>query len=355
MQSNNKSSRITKLFRGEQIDRVPFISSATMYCGRIMNLSSDEFYFDVEKSFKAQQTILRQIGCDGSPSYDLPNGEILDFGGKLDFSISPAVTLPKPISPITSISDAKKYRLPDINQGKNFKTKMAFLKYSKTQGAESFSINGGSPFTMLGSLIEPSLMLIWTRKEQTLLNELMEIIKTYLLGFAKSIIKTFGVEKCSVTYNFPFESNAFLSPKVLENLALPHCIDLHRKFLNMGIRNFSLHFCGKHNKTLSYYRELFLPEKAFISADEETDLKEVQKTFGEEHIYAGNVSSGLLVYGSAKEVYTASKNIIIQMKDNRGGFVLMPSCDLPINTNPENLSAMLRACIDFGTYQHFSL
>ena len=39
------------------------------------------------------------------------------------------------------------------------------------------------------------------------------------------------------------------------------------------------------------------------------------------------------------------------MKYNEGGFILMPSCDLPINTKPENLKAMLQAARVYGKYE----
>ena len=57
-----------------------------------------------------------------------------------------------------------------------------------------------------------------------------------------------------------------------------------------------------------------------------------------------------LVEGTQEQVYQQSREIIEQMKYNEGGFILMPSCDLPINTKPENLGAMLQAACDFGRY-----
>ena len=47
--------RMEKLYNGEQIDRVPFMSSATMYAGKMLGLTSKEFYFDVEKSYQSQK------------------------------------------------------------------------------------------------------------------------------------------------------------------------------------------------------------------------------------------------------------------------------------------------------------
>ena len=65
--------RMKRFYSGEKIDRVPFISSATMYAGNLMGLSSDEFYFDVEKSYNAQKWVIDMHCCDGSPCLDIPN------------------------------------------------------------------------------------------------------------------------------------------------------------------------------------------------------------------------------------------------------------------------------------------
>ena len=93
-----------------------------------------------------------------------------------------------------------------------------------------------------------------------------------------------------------------------------------------------------------------MPQRSFISSDEANSLKLVSETLGKYHIYGGNVSTNLLVNGSAKQVYQQSREIIRDMKYNEGGFALMPSCDLPINTKPENLVAMKKSVYDFGRY-----
>lgn len=346
----SSGERMERFFRGEAIDRVPFISSATMYSGRVMGLTCQEFYFDAQKSFQAQSRVLESICCDGSPCYDLPSGEVLDFGGSISFPEEQTVSLPIVGHPIRSVEEAQAYRLPELTDGLNFQKKMEFSRYALSHGNSSAHISGGTPFTMVGSMTEPSLMLRWIRKEPALIHRLLDLAEEYLFEFAKHTVAEFGAKRCSVTYNFPFENNAFINSKIFAEISLPSILRLHEKFIALGLESFSLHLCGDHRKNLDIFREIPLSDRSFISVDERNDLRDVRSCLGERHIYAGNLSSNLLVHGTSKEVYREAGAIIQSMKYNEGGFVLMPSCDLPINTKAENLTAMLRACRDFGSY-----
>ena len=347
----SSEERMSLFYLGEKVDRVPFISSATMFSGREKYLSSREFYFDIEKSYAAQEEVLSEIGCDGKPCFDLPDGEILDFGGELVFKdIDAIVTLPKGIQPINSIDKALNYYVPNFKQSLNFNTKLQFEKYAAKKGHKSVSISGGSPFTMLGYMIEPTTMLKWLKKEPQIINELLEKAKKYLYDYAVLMCNEFGVKNCSVTYNFPFESNDLISEKIFEKIALPHTLDLHKKYIELGIESFSLHLCGNHNKNLPLYKDILLKKRSFISSDEKNDLLTVSKVLGTSHIYAGNVSSGMLVFAKEEEIYKEAVRIIEKMKYNEGGFVLMPSCDLPINAKKSNLIAMRKACENAGRY-----
>ena len=47
------------------------------------------------------------------------------------------------------------------------------------------------------------------------------------------------------------------------------------------------------------------------------------------------------------EVFEGSVKIIQEMKHNRGGFALMPSCDLPIDAKSQNIDTMFDAVKKF--------
>ena len=53
-----------------------------------------------------------------------------------------------------------------------------------------------------------------------------------------------------------------------------------------------------------------------------------------------------------QQQYWKCKEIIDDMKYTGRGFILQPSCDLPMNAKSINLYAMLKACRDFGNYMY---
>lgn len=342
--------RMSKFYRGEKVDRVPFMSSATMYSGRIMELTAGEFYYDVEKSYQAQKWVLEMHGCDGNPCYDVPNGEVIDLGGKLIVDYDGPVKLPKVIHPIQSLDDAERYEVLDSSKWENLKKSVEFRKYAQFKGQMGVGISAGSPFTIVGSMVDMGLLLRWIKKEPQMVHKLVKQAEQYLLDIADIVIAEFGVENCSVSSNYPLETNDLISRKIFETFSLPYILDIHEKLREKGLKSFGIHLCGNQIQNLECYRELNLEEGSFISSDEKNSLKRVSQVLGTRNIYAGNVPTDLLVSGKPESVYYWAGELIKEMKYNEGGFILMPSCDLPINAKSVNLYAMLKACREFGAY-----
>lgn len=335
-------------YNNENTSIVSFFSNGALYAGKQKGLSSEEFYFDMGKSYIAQKEIYKMHGSDDLPYYDLPHGEILDLGGQL--IIPKSLNLQLPIVkkfPINSLDEAKSYTLPPINKRKFTNLRTKFFEFVTNKEGLCVSISAGSPFSILGYMVDPNLLMRWMVKEPEIVENLLDKSIQYLCETADIYIEKFGLENCSVHSNYPFESNDLISPKHFEKFALPAMIDIHEKLRSKGLKNYSIHLCGNHNKNLQYFKELKLEDGSFISCDEKNDLKKVSKILGTKYKYGGNISTRLLIEGNPEEVFEQSSKIIQEMIHNEGGFALMPSCDLPINSNPKNLNAMLRAIKQF--------
>lgn len=347
------AERMQRFYNREEIDRVPVFSCATMYSGWHKGLSSSEFYFDVKKAYHAQREILDEKSFDDLPCYDLPHGELLDFGGELSIKKDGKVALPLVQKfGIETIEDAWSFELPPMEQRRFTKLIIEFLRYARKQGQTGVTISAGSLFTMVGSMVDTNLLMRWLSKEPDVVNHLLKIAIRYLCETADILIEEFGINQCSASSNYPFESNGIISPRIFKQFAYPAMMEIHERFREKGLSRFGIHLCGHHGKNMHFFKDLNLLPGSFISSDEANSLKEVAEVFGKDCIYRGNVSTRLLVSGTQKQVYQQSCEIIRDMKYNDGGFVLMPSCDLPINTRPENLDAMLQAAYDFGSYDN---
>lgn len=204
--------------------------------------------------------------------------------------------------------------------------------------------------SMVGSMVEVSNLLRWMNKEPRIVHKLTQQAEWYLLEYAECIIDIFGIENCYVYSDMPFESNDLISPKQFKEFGLPYILDIHDKLRKRGLKQFGIHLCGNQMHNLECYNELKLEKGSIISSDEKNPLKKVSQVLGQNYIYAGNVSTGLLTFATPEEVYWKCKEIIDDMKYTGRGFILQPSCDLPMNAKSINLYAMLKACRDFGNY-----
>ncbi len=341
--------RMSNLILGKEIDRVPFISASTMYAGTISGLSSEEFFLNQQKSFDAQKLCIELHGCDGSPGFDLPGWIGWDFGSNLTFVEGAHVCIPKLEPIIKSKTDIDKLCMPDIHNAFAFNKRLEFYKIAKKEGL-SASVPAGSPLEIVGEIVDTSLLMKWFYKEPELVHELLRLTTDYLLKVADLYIDEFGVDNCCASSNYPLESNTLISPKLFEKFSLPYIVEIHDKFKEKGISSYSVHLCGDHKRNIDYFKELNLPARSFVSVSEKLDIEIVAKSFGDDYIIGGNVPTHVIQSGTPNEVFNVSKDIIEKMKYHPGGFVLMPSCDLPPNTPPLNLYAMLKAVKTFGCY-----
>ncbi|CAH2214567.1 uroporphyrinogen decarboxylase family protein [Tepidibacter aestuarii] len=344
------SERMHGLINGTYLDRVPFISLATMYAGNLAGLSSEEFFLNPQASFDAQILCAELHGCDGSPGFDLPGWMGWDFGGEISFSSTRKIAIPKfKKRAVENTKDAENLKLPCLNKSYGFKKRLEFYKISRKNNF-SVSIPAGSPLEIVGHIIDPSLLIRWYYKKPELVHRLLRLATDHILNIADYYIKEFGVENCSAFSCYPLESNTMVSPKIFKTFSFPYILEIHEQLKQKGVKNFGIHLCGDHKLNLEYFKEISLPERSLISVSEKMDIELVAKTFGDQYIIGGNVPSTLLLSGNQRKVFNASKDIIEKMKYHKGGFILMPSCDLPPETPPLNLYAMLKASREFGSY-----
>lgn len=343
----SSKDRVEKLYKGEKLDRVPFFSNSTIYAGVLGRLKSEEFYLNQERSYEVQRLTLDLHNCDGNPAFDFPGYAGLFFGGEIKFTDSPYLGFPilKPF--VKSLDDIDKLVMPNLNRNPNLKERINFLKILDKNGV-SIPITMGSPLEIAGNICDTGLLLKLFQKNTDELHLLLKYATNYLKQLGDITIEMFGVDKCSCSANFPIDS--LISPKSFEIYSLPYFYEIYEYFKKKGVKSYSLHLCGNHNKKLNYFKEMNLPEKTFISLDEKINLEFADSILGDEYILGGNVSTSILISGSPSEVYNASRNIITGNKFRDGGFVLMPSCTLPPYTPPLNVFAMYRACEDFGRY-----
>lgn len=332
-----------RLFKGDKIDRIPIIPSASLYAGNLAGIAPKEFFSDHKKSFEVQKLAAEMFGYDENPGFNLPGYIAWDFGGELHISNKSPIMEPKIIKyPVNNEEDLNNLSLPDLDKAPGFQNRLNFHRLLRENNL-SVSIFAGSPLEVVGNIVDINIFMRWFYKKPKIIHELLKLGVNYILKSADYYINEFGTENCTAFSAYPLESNDIISEQVFEKFCFPYIRDVFEKLTQKGIKNFGIHLCGNHKLNLKYFNELPLPDRSLISVSEKIDVELAGQVFGKRHIIGGNIPTKLLINGTAQEVYNESVNLIGKMKDYKGRFILMPSCDLPPNTPPLNVYAMVKA------------
>ncbi len=147
------------------------------------------------------------------------------------------------------------------------------------------------------------------------------------------------------------DSSTFISPKQFETLILPDLLEIVYAFTNDGI-DIVFHLDNDWTGFLPYFKE-FPRGRCIIDIDGSTDIFKAKEILHDHMAISGDVPPALLSMGTPEEVYAYCKKLI-EVIGEGGGFILDSGCELPYNSKPENVKALLRAGYELGSYSRLN-
>lgn len=134
----------------------------------------------------------------------------------------------------------------------------------------------------------------------------------------------------------------FLSREKFDYFVWPLFQVLTNAVLEVGGTPF-FHMDSNWNDVLDYFTE-FPAQRCIFDSDGMTDLYKIKDVLGDRMCITGNLSASLMALGTPDEVYHEAKKLIRDFGPN--GFVMSGACTLPHNINPDNIDAVISACIE---------
>jgi uroporphyrinogen decarboxylase len=342
--------RMSRLRKKLPIDKVPVNLSSQLYAAQLTGTSFKDFWNDPEKAFRAQELTQQLHGSDEQPSYSYGWSDwiINELGGEIRYSNNPYDLPTVTKRPIDKLEEIKSLTFPDPRTGPVTKKKWECNKLNVARGGKA-GIQSGLT-RMVGAIVgnERLMRLYYTDPE--VVHALYRKVTDYNLETMDLYVKEFGAEKCNLHLAVPMDSQCVISPRTFEKFGYSYYKEIINKAKTAGVALSEIHLCGNHLQTIRLWKEMGIPVRTSISIGAEMDIKKTADFFGPDYIIAGNVPTQLLQLGTPEEIELKCQEILSQVKDNPGGFILRTACGMPANAPPINVHAMITAAKKYGRY-----
>jgi uroporphyrinogen-III decarboxylase len=134
-----------------------------------------------------------------------------------------------------------------------------------------------------------------------------------------------------------------MSPGIYDEFYWPYAKKMIDMWINRGFKVWN-HWDNDHTPFLETIKSITdgIPKGKIVMDFEKTNMKKAKEVLGDTVTIYGNVPSAMLVYGSEEEVDQYCKQLIEDCADG-GGFILGSECEVPWDSKPENIRAMIKA------------
>ncbi len=202
-------------------------------------------------------------------------------------------------------------------------------------------VNGGlsGPLSFAANLRGPQQILYDMLDHPETVHDLLAISLEATTSFAVAQVLRGGVK----TVNIYEPMAAMISTPMVEEFSFAYLEPLIRRVKSLDALVL-LHICNDTTRLLNRMVEIGAD---ILSLDVQVDLTHAKKVVAGRASISGNVATNHLAMSTPEEIYLESCRCIEKGADG-GRFTLSSSCEVPLETPPENIDAMVRAARTFG-------
>jgi uroporphyrinogen decarboxylase len=346
--------RLEALWARQKPDRVAIWPVQGGFSAINAGMSINDYYVKAKESIDSQRWACEQYGW--MPTYDVASASCAfpaeEFGGEVkwpsgEFAQAPTVAR----RPVEKDEDILNLKVPgNLEKLGTIPLMLEFTAHMlKYKGVAIAPLLTG-PMDAAGSVlgVERSCKLMIKKPE--LVHKAFRVFTDFRIAVAKLWADKFGAANLVPFVGGPMNSNQIISPKQFKEFILPYVKEQHDKMREMGYKHMWFHPCGEQNANLPFWAEVNMGDPGIISVGIEIDLNTVAKYFPND-IAEGNLDPALVQTGTPREVYEATRDLVLKGKNIPGGYIFATGCDLPPKASPYNVWMMTKAVSDFGWYE----
>ena len=303
------------------------------FAARHAGYSYAEFASDYKFLVNANLKVIKDFGVDYAGLISDPYRETSAFGAPVEYVKEGVPKCTELV--VKNMDDVNDLRNPDVYRAERTLDRINAAKALDKELKGNIPIIGWveGPLAEACDLAGISEMLTYLMMDTDFANKLMDKCMITAKDFAKAQIDNgcqvigIGDAVCSQIDSMLYSS--FVKDRHEELVSYIH---------DNGAR-VKMHICGDITHLLPSLSEIGID---IIDLDWQVDLENARKICGDEITVSGNINPVVIQDKNSDEIYNLSRELI---KSQQGkNFILSGGCEITVDTPPENLISMKKAC-----------
>jgi uroporphyrinogen decarboxylase len=331
----NSLERIVAAVKMQKVDRVPVIAQVFAHAATLAGIPLDKYVSEGETLARCQLNALRKYDYDAVFSVMDTSVETEALGSVLRYSKTMYPRVEK--YALSANEDWGPLSLPDPHRSGRMPEMLKALGILRKELKNEVLVVGCvlGPFTLAGQLfgLENTLYLAVDNPE----------LFERLLDFSTEVLILFGLAQIEAGAHLPIvfdpsASPAVIPPALFREFELPRLRRLFQTLQKSGSAANWLHIAGPAGPILPYYTEAGVNIANF---DYNVNMLEARNQLPATCL-DGNIKSLSFVEGIPEDITKESMKLINFFRARRG-FILSSGCEIPPESRPENITAMVQA------------
>jgi uroporphyrinogen decarboxylase len=318
---------------GAPVDRVPCVPLVLNHAARVIGVPVRVYATDGDVMGRAHVAAWRRYGQDlitiftdtavlaeamGTELY-FPEDDVARFK-------APAVARPEDAPGLRPVDARRAGRLPAL---------LHAVRHCVSEvGDEVFvSCCYPAPFSTAAALRGTAMFARDLYKNRDMAHELLRKSLQLAEDFAQAVVEAGGIP----VLVDPVASGSVISRQAFEEYALPYIAKTLDRIRSLGAPPI-LHICGRTSAII----DLMAQSGAVALSIDQIELQEAKEKVGDKVCLMGNIRPAeTLLQGTPDAVRAEARKCLEDCKGSPGGFILASGCEVPIETPPANLMALM--------------
>ncbi len=336
----NSLERIAATLEFRAADRVPVIAQVFGHAATLAGVAVDDYVRDGETLARCQINAQKRYGYDAVFSVMDTSVETESIGSVLQYRRDRYPVIER--YALTRDSDWNALAIPDPREAGRMPEMLRAIGILRREVGDEVLVVGCTmgPFTLASQLLGLEATLYLAVDEPERLERLMDYATEVIIRFGQAQLQA-GAH-LPVVFD-PSASPAVIPPRFFREFELPRLKRAFQAFAAAGAVANWLHIAGPVSPILPYYPEAGAHIANFDYSVPAAEARNLLPAIGLD----GNIKSLMFVEGAPEDIAAEADKLLGAFRE-RGGFILSSGCEIPPESRPENVAAMVNAVRSSG-------